>query len=54
MRTFDTDLYEAKKEKPTDAEPIDTSSAVTDSSTAPEVQPTDGKEVKTFFCHCRW
>ena len=43
MRTFDTDLYEAKKEKPTDAEPIDTSSAVTDSSTAPEVQSTYGK-----------
>ena len=43
MRTFDTDLYEAKEEKPTDAEFIDTSSAVTDSSTAPEVQSTYGK-----------
>lgn len=43
MRTFDTDLYEAKEEKPTDAKSIDTSSAVTDSSTAPEVQSTYGK-----------
>lgn len=43
MRTFDTDLYEAKEEKPTDAESIDTSSAVTDSNTAPEVQSTYGK-----------
>ena len=43
MRTFETDLYEAKEEKPTDAESIDTSSAVTDSSTAPEVQSTYGK-----------
>ena len=43
MRTFETDLYEAKMEKPTDAKSIDTSSDVTDSSTAPEVQSTDGK-----------
>tara|TARA_R100000781_G_scaffold44412_1_gene30227 strand:- start:2014 stop:3039 length:1026 start_codon:yes stop_codon:yes gene_type:complete len=41
----DTDLYvpEIKKEEPTDAESIDTSSDVTDSSTAPEVQSTYGK-----------